>query len=878
MTMRVSRTVFLLVGSVLIHVSASAQAPDEAALTNLPLRAIGPAVMGGRIDDIAVVPGRPSTFYIGAASGGVWKTINNGTTWTPIFDDQGVASIGDIALAPSNPEIVWVGTGEPNTRQSSSFGDGIYKSIDGGKTWKHMGLRDSGHIGRIVINPGDPNIVYVAAQGHLWGANKERGLFKTTDGGVTWSHTLFINEDTGVTDVAMHPGDSQVLYAAAYQRRRTPWGFNGGGPHGGIYKTTDAGRTWKKLEGGLPTGIIGRIGLDTCRSRPDALYAIVEHRTAGGVYRSDDAGETSQRMNEINNRPSYYSQIRCDPTNDRRVYELGAPFYVSTDGGKTFADPETGKPGANRAMGSVFDVGVHSDFHALWINPTDSSHLILGGDGGLYVSHDGSISWDHVNNLPIGQYYAVGLDMRKPYYIYGGMQDTHSFGGPSATRSHIGITGGDWFQLDSNDGMYHQIDPTDPTTVYSESNGGNLIRFNAKTGDRKSIRPRPSEGEAPYRFNWTAPLQISPHNPKKLYLGGDRLFTSPDRGETWTATKDLTKAENRDTLEIMGVLPSPEMLSRHDGVSSWGTITTLAESPVTPGVIWVGTDDGNLQLSRDAGKTWTNLVDRVPGLGPRSAVSRVEPSHAQPGTAYVAFDRHQSDDFAPYLFVTTDFGQTWTAIASNLPKAGWVNVVKEHPKNPALLFAGTEVGGFVSLDRGQRWMRIPHLPTVPVDDFAIHPRENDLVVATHGRSLYVLDDITPLSALTGEVQKADAFLFAACHLLHAVERRELQRPARLRRPEPAGRRDHQLLPCQSAARRRDPVDHRTSRHARARAPGHGRRRYQQGGLGPPSASSRGRASRAARHRPCDAGVAGHVRSRTIRPARRLHGQAEGRRA
>lgn len=732
---------------------------DDPLLRNLALRAIGPAVMGGRIDDVAVVEDRPSTIYIGAATGGVWKTTNNGTTWTPIFDDQGVSSIGDIAIAPSNSDIVWVGTGEPNNRQSSTYGDGIYKSLDGGKTWAHMGLLESEHIGRIVIDPGDSKVVYVAAQGHLWGANKERGLFKTTDAGATWTNMLAIDEDTGVTDVAMAANNSQVLYAASYQRRRTAWGFSGGGPTGGIHKTTDGGKTWTKLAGGLPSGIVGRIGLDACRSRPNVVYAIVEHKTAGGVYRSGDAGLTWQRMNELNNRPVYYSQIRCDPNNDQRVYVLGAPFYMSNDGGKTFVDPGTGQPGANRAMGSIFDTGVHSDFHALWVDPHNSEHLILGGDGGLYVSYDHSISWDHVDNIPLGEFYAIGLDMRKPYYVYGGMQDTHSWGGPSATRYHAGIGPGEWSQLDSNDGQYHQVDPTDPFTIYSGNTNGSLIRFDARTGDRKRISPRSLPGEPRYRFNWTSPLAISPHDSKKLYLGGNRLFISIDRGNTWTSTQDLTKAEDRDKFPIMGVLPSPEMLSRHDGIAAWGTITAFAESPVTRGVLWVGTEDGNVQLSKDGGKTWTNVVDHFPDLPERSYVSRIALSHAQPATAYVAFDRHRSNDLAPYLYRTTDSGETWMAIRQNLPKMGWVNVVTEHPKNSKVLFVGTQTGAFVSIDGGGQWRRLPHLPTVPVTDLAIHPRDNDLVIATHGRSLYVLDDVTPISGLTEQVLTSDAHLF-----------------------------------------------------------------------------------------------------------------------
>ena len=757
------RCVSATLALVLLFGSAALRAQEisEAALARAAWRSIGPAVMGGRIDDVAVDERNPSVIYVGAASGGLWKTINAGTTWEPLFDRQSVSSIGDVALAPSNPDIVWVGTGEPNQRQSSTFGDGVYKSTDAGRTWTHMGLRDSQHIGRVIVDAVDPETVYVAALGRLWGANKERGVFKTTDGGRTWTNTLFVNEDTGFVDMVIDPRDRNVLYAAAYQRRRAPWGFNGGGPGSGIYKTTDAGRTWTKLSTGLPQGVIGRIGLAIWRKDPRVLYALVEHRQAPGTYRSDDGGATWTKVNTLNPRPMYYSKIQIDPTNDQRIYVLGASFFVSSDGGKTFADPATGKPGANQGMSPTYDVGVHGDHHALWINPANPKHLILGNDGGLYYSFDASATWDKVNNIPLAQFYGIGVDMQTPYTICGGLQDTHSWCGPSATRHHIGITNEDWFQINFGDGMYAQIDPTDPDTIYTESQGGNIVRFNRKTGDRKTIKPHPPAGEPAYRFNWTAPIVISPHDPKKIYLGGNRVFTSPDRGDTWTASVDLTRAENRDTFQIMGVLPTAEVLSRNDGVSAWGTTTTLAESRVTAGVLWVGTDDGNVAVSKDGGKTWTHVQERIPAPAQRGRVSRVEPSHHDAAVAYVAIDRHEWDDFAPYVFVTRDAGQTWTSVTGNLPAVGWVNVVREHPENPRLLFAGTETGLFVTLNGGARWTRFTGaFPTVPVDDIVIHPRDNDLVVGTHGRALYVLDDIGWLSGVRSpSVITADVHLF-----------------------------------------------------------------------------------------------------------------------
>jgi photosystem II stability/assembly factor-like uncharacterized protein len=759
--MRTDRLILAILLTAVTAAAPSAQRLDATALRQLAWRAIGPAVMGGRIDDVAVDERTPSTIYVGAASGGVWKTTNQGITWTPLFDQQGVASIGDIALSPSQPDLVWVGTGEPNNRQSSTFGDGVYKSADGGRTWAHMGLRDTQHIGRVIIDPVDPDVVYVAALGRLWGPNAERGVFKTTDGGRSWTKVKFVDQDTGFVDMVMDPANRHVLYAAAYQRRRAPWGYNGGGPGSGIYKTTDGGRTWAHLTNGLPQGIVGRIGLAIYRRDPRVLYATVEHRPDGGTYRSDDGGETWRKMSSVNPRPMYYSKIHVDPTNDQRIYVLGASLFMSTDGGRSFADPVTGRAGANETMSPTYDVGVHGDHHALWIDPANPKHLILGNDGGLYFTFDGGIAWDKVNNIPIAQFYGISVDMATPYNIYGGLQDTHSFGGPSATRHYLGILNDDWVQINTGDGMYAQADPTDPDTIYTESQDGTLSRFHRPTGDRKAIKPTPPPGEPPYRFNWTSPLVISPHDPKTLYFGGNRVFRSTDRGDTWTAGPEITRAENRDELPIMGVKAGREVLAANDGVSFWGTVTTLAESPVQAGILWAGTDDGLVQLSRDAGKTWTDVTGRVPGPPRKGRISRVEPSHRDVGTVFVSFERHQDDDFAPYLVMSRDFGQTWKALTAGLPAIGWINVVKEHPKSPNVLFVGTETGIYTSLDGGAGWTRFTEgFPTVPVDDIVIHPRDGDLVVATHGRALYVLDDVAPLAALTSEVAATELHLFA----------------------------------------------------------------------------------------------------------------------
>jgi photosystem II stability/assembly factor-like uncharacterized protein len=702
------------------------------------LRSIGPAVMGGRIDVVAAHEDRPWVLYIGAASGGVWKSVNMGTTWQSIFDGHETSSIGDIAIAPSDPEILWVGTGEPNNRQSSSFGYGVYKSEDGGATFQQMGLERTGHIGQVVVHPRDPGLVYVAALGPLWAPGGERGVFRTRDSGKSWERVLFVDQDTGAVDLAMDPKNPDVLYAALYQRRRVPWGFSGGGMGGGLYKTTDGGGVWKRLENGLPKGPLGRIGVDLFRSDPRIVYAIVEHKSEGGVYRSTDRGESWAKVSSVNPRPMYYSRIFVDPTDAERVYVLGSEFFYSDDGGITFVE--------NEEMTPTYDVGVHGDHHTLWIDPKNSHHLVLGGDGGLYVSWDRGRHWDKGNNIPLAQFYSVAVDMEDPYNVYAGAQDNHSWFGPSATRNYVGILNQDWRQINFGDGMYQQADPTDGATIFTSSQGGNIVRLDRRTGDRKSIRPHAGADEDDYRFHWTSPILVSRQKPGVLYLGGNRLFTSTDRGDTWLASPELTWNEDRDELPIMGSFPDEETLSRNDGVDDWGTLTTIAESPLDAGILYAGTDDGRVQVSRDGGKTFEALEGNVKGFDPkRSTVSRIVASHASKDRAYVSFDRHQLGDFAPYVFVTEDFGRSFRPLDAGLPRLGWVNVILEHPRNPDLLLVGTETGLFVSFDRGLEWLRMGgNFPTVPVDDLVIHPRDNDLVVGTHGRSIYILDDVTAL--------------------------------------------------------------------------------------------------------------------------------------
>jgi photosystem II stability/assembly factor-like uncharacterized protein len=822
---------------------------DDPLLKRFTWRSIGPAVMGGRIDSIAADESNPSVMYVGYATGGVWKTVNNGTTWTPIFDEYPVSSIGDIALAPSNPNIIYVGTGEANNRQSSSFGGGVYKSTDGGKKFEYVGLKETQSIAKVVVHPKDPNIVYVAAIGHLFGPNPERGLYKTTDGGKTWTNTKFIDNDTGFIDVVMHPTNPNTLFAASYQRRRQPWGFNGGGPGSGIWRTDDAGRTWTRLIGsGLPLNpILGRIGLNYSRSKPTTIYAQIEVGPSGGtgagvnddgtltqpgqgrggggggaggggrggqatpapdptksgVWRSDDGGKLWKFVSNNNNRPMYYSNIRVDPSNPEIVYTTGASAYKSVDGAKTF---------------TTMDGMSHSDHHALWINPRNPQHVVIGNDGGLDISYDQGATWEEISLSALGQFYAISLDMRKPYYVCGGLQDNGSWCGPSAVRNNAGSVNTDWYRIGGGDGFYTANDPRDWTIGYSESQDGATNRYDLRTGRTQSIRPTPPFAVAPppptdesapqgrgagaaapqgaagqagaaapqgaagpgggrgrgagpgnmvppppagtsFRFFWSTPFMLSHHDPSTVYLGGDRLFKSTTRGDSWTASPDLTKNIGRNDRPIMGVAGTAPMASKHDGAASYSNIVTIGESPLVPGIIWVGTNDGNVQVSRDGAATWKNVVDNIKGVPAETHVSRVEPSAFDAGTCYVSFDAHRTDDHKPYVFVTRDFGQTWTSIAANLPE-GNVNVIKEDPKNRNLLYLGTEYAFYISLTGGKDWKKfMTGLPSVRIDDILVHPRDNDLIVGTHGRSIWIIDDITPLQHLTDAVTTSDAYLF-----------------------------------------------------------------------------------------------------------------------
>ena len=870
---------------------------DDPVLRGFRFRSIGPASMGGRIDDIAVSETDPNVIYLGYAVGGVWKSENNGVTFEPVFDTYTTASIGDLAVHPRDPNILYVGTGEPNNRQSSSFGDGIYKTTDGGKTFTHLGLRETQTIARVVIDPKNPDTVYVAALGHLFGPNPERGVYKTTDGGKTWALVKFIDNDTGFTDIVLDPVNPNIVYAASYQRRRAGCCFNGGGPGSAIWKSTDAGKTWNTLTGnGLPPGTYGRIALDVSRSNPNVVYAQIEagevgrplptpavQQTAateatpagaaavtppggapgapgapgargatgtgpqgarggtpgapgvtpqaaapaaaaaagggggggrgagynwcnnagpgrgfagrggqqggvpqppqvvppldpsrGGIFRSDNKGQAWTHVSNCNARPMYFSQIRVDPSNDKAIYVAGLPVAKSLDGGRTFVTLDEAGGGGESG---------HVDQHAIWIDPKNPKHIMQGNDGGLNISWDQGRTWDFVNTMATALPYAISADMRRPYYVYIGLQDNGSWGGPSAVRGRGGIMNSHWFGVGGGDGFYTAVDPTDHTIVFTESQDGNTNRYDLRAGRGQSIRPSAGgrggrggggggRGGAPnvlnatpgdvYRFNWNTPFQLSPHNPKILWLGGNRLFKSYNQGDSWVASEDLTRRVDRNTVALMGVPGNVTMLSKNDGVVSYSTIITVSESPVMPGVVWVGTDDGNVQVSRDGGVTFTEVGRNLPGLPANHQhwISRVEASHFDQGTAYVAVDGHRSDDLKPYVFVTTDFGKTFQNITGNLPAFGNVQVVREDLKNPDLLFAGTEFGLYASLDRGKSWQKfMNNYPTVRTDDILIHPRDHDLIVASHGRSVWIADDITPLQQLTPAVRDAEVTLF-----------------------------------------------------------------------------------------------------------------------
>jgi photosystem II stability/assembly factor-like uncharacterized protein len=732
------------------RVGAQAQAPFD----SLHFRSIGPAAAGGRVHDIEVDPTDPSTIYVATATGGIWKTANKGTTWEPIFDGQPENTFGDLAIFAGDPKIIWAGSGEQNNRQSSSWGSGVYRSTDAGRTWTHLGLTNTASIGRVITHPTDPAVAWVAAAGNLWKPTPDRGVYKTTDGGATWSNVLYVDSLTGATDLAIDRRDPNVLYAATYQRLRSACCFNGGGPGSAIYKSTDGGATWKKLENGIPPGEKGRIGLAISQSNPNVLIATIEHATEGGTYRTDDAGATWRRVSRVNPRPMYYSAPFIDPTTDKRVWLLGTDIVKTEDGGTTFAGQPTSP---------AYDIGLKTDHHTMWIDPRDSRHVLIGGDGGLNESWDLGMTYTRLNTLPIGQFYHIDVDERDPYWIYGGLQDNHSWMGPSATRHWLGILNRDWRQIGLSDGTSQQVDRGGHRTVYSSSTGGNVQRVDPETGDRFDIKPQAPKGDSAYRFDWDAPVLASKHTPGTVYIGANRLFISHDRGVTWSRTSDLTRAINRDTVLFMGVRDRDIKLSRNDGESSFSEITAVAESPLDGKVLWVGTDDGNVQLSTDGGATWRELSANIAssgGVASGTYVGRIVASSASRGTAIVAFDAHRAGDFAPHVVRTTDFGRTWRSIVSGLAGDASVRSIAEFPGQANVLFAGTERALYVSNDSGAHFTRLSaNLPTTRYDDIVIHPRTRDLILATHGRSLWILDDASPIAAWSPAIASRRSYLF-----------------------------------------------------------------------------------------------------------------------
>jgi photosystem II stability/assembly factor-like uncharacterized protein len=716
--------------------------------SSLRARNIGPALISGRVSQIVVFPDDSNHYLIAEASGGVFLTYNNGTTWTPVFDNYGSYSIGTITIDPKNPSIVWVGTGENNNQRSVSYGDGVYRSDDAGRTYRNVGLKLTEHISRIVVDPRDSNVVYVAAQGPLWKGGGERGLYKTTDGGKTWSQSLIkVGEYSGATDLIMDPRNPDILLAAIHQRQRRYFGMVHGGPESALWRSLDAGKTWTQVRGGFPTGDLGRIGLNYAPSHPSTIYAEVEaNEGRGGLYRSTDNGVTWERRNNSDSTAMYYAKVQVDPANPDRVYVMNVNISVSDDGGRTM----TSLPTRNK----------HVDNHDIWVDPKNNNHYLVGCDGGLYESFDRAATWIFKENLPTGQFYDVAVSEDAPFYsVYGGTQDNNSIG-CAARNKHTSLTNADCFVTNGGDGFYSRVDPKDPNTIYANSQEGGMVRFDRRTGERVSIKPQPAKGDPPMRFNWDTPLIISPHSNTRLYFGSQRLYRSDDRGDSWRpVSPDLSRGLDRNKLQLMGKVWPIDAIAKNASTAPYGNISSLAESPKQEGLIYVGTDDGLVEITEDGGKTWRK-VEKPAGAPEDAYVQRIVASQHDAGTVYVAYENHQNGDFKPYLLRSTDKGKTWVNIAGNLPERGGVFAIAEDHVNSKLLFAGTEFGLYFSNIGGEKWIKLNvGLPTVMVRDLTIQKQMDDLVIGTFGRSIYVLDDYSPLRVATPEMLQKESAIF-----------------------------------------------------------------------------------------------------------------------
>lgn len=745
--------IFLLIASVSFAAKEKKEEKKDpmssSTFSGLKFRSIGPAYCSGRISDFAVNPNDHSEYYVAVASGNIWKTNNNGTTWKPIFEKYGAYAIGCLEMDPNNPNVVWAGTGENNSQRALGYGDGVYKTEDGGKSWKHKGLKTSRQIGKILVDPRNSDVVYVAAEGSVWGPGGERGLYKTTDGGKTWQAIKTISDHTGASDMVMDPRDPDVIYVSFHQRRRHVFTKINGGPESAIYKTTDAGKTWEKLSSGLPGGDVGAIGLAISPVNSDYVYAIIEATgRSGGFFRTTDRGASWQKMSSyVARSPQYYNEIFCDPKDVDKVYSMDVITQVTEDGGKTW-----------RALGNS---DRHVDDHALWIDPEDTRHLIIGGDGGIYETFDEGNNWLFKCNLPVTQFYRVAVDNSEPfYYVFGGTQDNNSMGGPSRTVSRQGIVNDDWFVTNGGDGFWSAIDPVEPNIVYAESQYGGMVRYDRKSGESISIRPQPRKDEYTYRWNWNTPLVVSKHVHTRIYTAANKLFRSDDRGNTWQViSDDLTRQIDRNKLPVMGKVWSVDAVAKNASTSLYGTIVSFDESPKDENLLYVGTDDGLIQITEDAGGNWRK-IEKFQSVPETTYVSDILASKHDVNVVYASFDNRKRDDFKPYILKSTDKGKSWTLIASNLPENGTVHTIQQDHINPNLLFVGTEFGAFFSIDDGKKWIQLKSgIPTISVRDMAIQERENDLVLATFGRGFYILDDYTPLRTVKPEMLNQEAFIF-----------------------------------------------------------------------------------------------------------------------